>query len=267
MIYNISRPRLELVGNSNAAVLDETFATKRVRVLGEFDLHIMKDDISLGPHLEREGFWEAWVTSWLTHWLRPGMTFLDIGANVGYYTMLAEKIVGRYGTVVAYECNPDYAELLRATRAINNASFKIREVAVSDHVGKALLTVPENYHGSGSIASQFKDFEITRVYEVSTTTLDLEARNLVFYRHDFIKIDAEGAEEKILDGAGAILGAMDHTTIMLEYTPGAYSDTFLTELYRWGDVKVITGDAEEKAVSGEWIKSQEDWVMLVVRKR
>lgn len=265
--YNMGRDMIQETSRQAAQILSETPSTQRVRVLDSFDLHVMKDDISLTPHLRDEGFWEAWITSWLTKWLRPGMTFIDIGANCGYYTMLAETLVGRWGRVIAYEPNPDYAELLRATRRDNGAQFSIRQLALSDKPGPCLLTVPDNYHGSGSLMTDFEQFEITKVHEVECSTLDIEARHMYLTNHDIIKIDAEGAEEKIFAGGQSILDSDQHTTLLMEYTPGAYSEHFLKYLYVWGEVTQVTDDGEEAPISIEQIVPQLDWIMLVVRRK
>lgn len=113
MIYNLSRGAIEERGRRGRHIVSETDSTYTVRVLDMFDLVVLNDDQSLTPCLVNDGFWEAWISSWLTRWIRPGMTFIDVGANCGYYTMLAEKLVGQHGHVVAYEPNPVYVETLR----------------------------------------------------------------------------------------------------------------------------------------------------------
>lgn len=265
--YNMSRALVEHEGHKGVQIIQETDNTRLIRVLNSFDLFVLKDDISLTPSLTEHGFWEAWITAWLTKWLRPGMTFIDVGANCGYYSFLADRLVGRHGNVVAYEANPVYTELLRHSRNVNDATFKIREIALSDHVGNATLTVPDDYHGSASIVSDFSNFKNLRKYEVPMTTLDSELLNLTFFRHDIIKIDAEGAEENIWNGGNRVWDSTDHTTIMMEYTPGAYSEGFLDELYKWGSITSIGYDGAEQPVSKGWINSLSDWQMLVVRKR
>lgn len=269
MIYNLSRGRVEESGRRGKRIVSETDSTYTARVLDMFDLSLLKNDQSLTPCLINDGFWEAWITSWLTRWVRPGMTFIDVGANCGYYTMLAEKLVGRHGCVVAYEPNPVYAELLRNTREINNASFYLREVALSDSVGQVTLSVPGDLHGSASIRTDFTDSQWgARNYDVRTTTLDNELQRLVFWNADVIKIDAEGAEEMVWKGGQNLLRAdMSHSTIMLEWTPDSYSDTFLDELFEWGYVFSITFDGGEEPATREFIHSLTDWHMLVIRRK
>lgn len=263
----MSRAQIETRGWHGRRIINETDSTYTVRVLDSFNLTVLKADQSLTPCLVNDGFWEAWISSWLTHNLQPGMTFLDIGANCGYYTMLAERLVGEEGCVVAYEPNPVYTELLRATRESNDAKFLIREVALSDRAGRATLTVPGEFHGSASITTDFAGTSYhPNPYNVRTTTLDNELQRIVFWDHDVIKIDAEGAEQLVWDGAREVR-RHSPSTLMLEYTPGAYTPRFLDELFEWGEVSAIDFGGGEYAVTREYIESQTDWLMLVIRRK
>lgn len=268
MIYNLSRSTIEGRGWRGRRIVSETDSTYTVRVLDMYDLVVLKADQSLTPCLVKDGFWESWITSWLTRWMRPGMTFIDVGANCGYYTMLAERLAGTHGQVVAYEPNPVYAELLRKTREINDADFSIREVALSDTVGHTVLSVPGDLHGSASIRTDFTDSQWgARNYDIRTTTLDSELQRVVFWNADVVKIDAEGAEEMVWRGGRTLFCSESHSTIMLEWTPGSYSDEFLDELYDWGYVFSITFDGGEEPATREFINSLTDWHMLVVRRK
>jgi len=270
MIYNLSRSAIEDRGLRGRRIVSETDSTYTVRVLDMFELVVLKEDQSLTPCLVADGFWESWITSWLTRWVRPGMTFIDVGANCGYYTMLAEKLVGQHGAVVAYEPNPVYVELLRKTREINNADFSLREIALADKVGHVTLSVPGQLHGSASIVTSFKDTQWgeSNAYDVRTTTLDNELQRIVFWNADVVKIDAEGAEQLVWNGGQNLFNAdMSHSTLMLEYTPGAYSDDFLTQLLNWGYVFEVAFDGGEVPAVREQIEAATDWKMLIVRRK
>ena len=76
-------------------------------------------DSLLAPWLLLDGLWEAHVTGWLHQALGPGDVFVDVGANIGYYTVLGGRLVGKDGRVVAVEAHPGLAQLLRRNVVIN----------------------------------------------------------------------------------------------------------------------------------------------------
>lgn len=267
-ISNLSRKSVEVKGSMGHGVVAQDSQTITARILNSFDIVCHSDDASLTPCLVNDGFWESWITSWLTKNLFPGQTFIDVGANCGYYTMLATRLVGKHGRVVAYEPNPVYAQLLRRTRDLNDADYLVREVALSDTIGKSVLSVPENYHGSASIVSGIipDSYELFD-YDIETTTLDQEVQEQLVSGADVIKIDAEGAEELVWRGAKSLLGSGHPITLMIEYSPNAYSDAFLTEMFEWGSVFEIDFQGGESPVVLDDIRSASDWKMLVIRSR
>jgi hypothetical protein len=69
-------------------------------------MYLDSRDISLTPHLLRQGCWEPDVTRFFLRIVKPGMRVVEVGANVGYYTLLACSLVGPTGRVTAFEANP-----------------------------------------------------------------------------------------------------------------------------------------------------------------
>ena len=76
-------------------------------------------DAMVTPWLVLDGLWESHVTDWLQQTLQPGQVFVDVGANIGYFTLLGGMLVGPQGTVVAIEAHPRLAELLQRNVIIN----------------------------------------------------------------------------------------------------------------------------------------------------
>src|ERR1700721_67279 len=76
-------------------------------------------DSVLGPALMLYGLWETDVTNWFQDILRPGHVFADVGANIGYYTLLGSQLVGDNGHVFAIEAHPRMAELLSRHVSVN----------------------------------------------------------------------------------------------------------------------------------------------------
>ncbi|WP_233247757.1 FkbM family methyltransferase [Caulobacter endophyticus] len=82
------------------------------RVLGRYKLFVDGLDYGLGPHLLLDGYWEMWTTEAIARAVKPGMTVVDVGANLGYFTLLMADLVGAGGRVHAFEPNPQIATLL-----------------------------------------------------------------------------------------------------------------------------------------------------------
>ena len=91
-------------------------------------------DISLAPELALTGVYDKSFIDFLARSLRPGMTFVDVGANVGLFTVVGAMLVGAGGRVFAYECNPRLVECLR--RSIQMNWFNDRVVVVPKAAGR-----------------------------------------------------------------------------------------------------------------------------------
>ena len=259
--YNMTRSEVEVAGgNPQWRPVGNEYGI--VRVLDSFDLCLNPSDASLTPSIISHGYWESWITSWMTRWIRPGMTFIDVGANCGYYTMLAESLVGPYGKVYAFEPNPVYHKLLKKTRELNNANFGLDNRALSDTASEAVLYVPKYLHGSASMVGDIAGYETTKV-DIFTARMD----DYFLYGHDIIKIDAEGAEEMIFDGAYHTLNDDKHTTLILEYTPGSYSNRFLRNLSNWGTVSLVNFDGGEEPIDFDFLDADPEWKTLSVRRK
>lgn len=136
-----------------------------------------------------------------------GATIVDVGAYIGYYTVIASKLVGEKGKVLAFEPAPDNFSLLRKTVDVNRLeNVTLYQKAVSDKIGKIdfWLSSDPATHSLGNAINGFfiKNHRQTgEIIEVDTITLDeiirekeLPCENLI------VKIDVEGAELKALQG-------------------------------------------------------------------
>ena len=122
------------------------------------------------------------------------MTVIDIGANIGYYTLIASKLVGNKGKVYAFEPDIRSYNILVKNIKINNCNNVIPiQKAVSNKSGKAKLFM-DSSPSISSLTEENIDNEVG-IKEIETTTLDE-----CFNRIDFIKIDAQGAEGLIVEG-------------------------------------------------------------------
>ena len=180
-------------------------------------------DRSLAPHLLLDGFWEKWITQVFITLVDSGYTVVDIGCNVGYYSLLAADRVGKHGKVICYEANREFADLTFQSLELNGFldRSEVRNKAVFSENTTIAFSVFETHKGSSSIwasddlAENFHD-HIDKV-EVDAVTLDSEFPEGT--RIDLLKIDAEGAEPHIIEGAHRIITENDRITLLMEFNP------------------------------------------------
>nr|UXE45103.1 hypothetical protein Hi04_10k_c4321_00002 [uncultured bacterium] len=143
--------------------------------------------------LEQERWFEK-ETDFLRQWIRPGMAVIDIGANLGVYSLPIARWVGRTGRVFAYEPGNEARTLLGRSRELNAAfNLEILPFAMSDREREGRLVFGAsselNALGEGGVGEP-----------VHIVSLDSENANHRWPPPDFVKIDAEGEEERILAG-------------------------------------------------------------------
>jgi FkbM family methyltransferase len=143
------------------------------------------------------------------------MHVLDIGANIGYFTMLSASLVGSSGTVTAIEPNPESAKLMEASRRANSFdNVSVLQIAAGREMG--LLVLHGNYSNAMTSAPPDEASELVR----STTVPSFKVDDLIptSKRIDFVKIDVEGAEYNALIGASELIRRC-HPTIVSEFSP------------------------------------------------
>ena len=169
----------------------------------------MRLRLELGESLQRDflfGLYDQHELRLLRRFLAPGGDMLDIGAHIGMYTVAAALALGDRGRVLAFEPNPEARRQLEANLALNGCTNVIvSSQAVSDRAGEAVLHVPSTSDPSYSSLGEGRFAEGEPV-AVETTTLDDAAmsRGLT---PAFVKIDVEGGELAVLDGATQTLEA------------------------------------------------------------
>jgi FkbM family methyltransferase len=173
--------------------------------------------------LEQERWFEKEM-DFLRHWLRPGMTVIDIGANFGVYSVPMSRLVGQTGHVFAYEPGSETRSLLERSRELNAAAnLFISPLALSDRGREGLLVF-----GPSSELNALGDSGPGE--RVRIASLDNEDAARGWPSPDFLKIDAEGEEERILAGGRNFL-ARHSPLIMFEIKAGDTVNEHLRALF------------------------------------
>ena len=202
-----------------------------------FVLYASREDLAVGIHILKNLEWEPHVAKIFAKRLSEGMTVLDVGANIGYFTFLAAARVGPSGRVLAIEPNRRNVAFLLATRARNQFHHvEIVQAAASDR-WQVLSLSTSNSNGA---ALETTGTEPNH-FEEPVMALPLDAIFARSGRIGVVKIDVEGAEARALKGMSDIL-RRDRPVVFSEFTPaampsmsgvspGAYLEMFTSQGY------------------------------------
>jgi FkbM family methyltransferase len=181
-------------------------------------------DAAIAPWLVLDGLWEAHVTGWLQRTLTPGQVFVDVGANVGYFTVLGGQLVGPRGRVVAVEAHPRLAELLRRNVILNGLHGFVTtwHRAAWSSATDVKLHVRTSFAGNSSVGSIGDDAldrlgDTEQIVEVPALPVDDLLEGLE--RVDVLKVDVEGAEVHVFTGLTRTLAANPGIVVMFEWAP------------------------------------------------
>jgi FkbM family methyltransferase len=160
---------------------------------------LLGNDLSLCLYVG--GSFEPNEFAYLEETLKPGMVFIDCGANEGLYTLYAARRIGPAGRVLAIEPSTREVQRLRANIALNQLNnITIEQVALGNQSKRALLTVAGPGHEALNTMSSIE--EPLRQEEVQVETLDALVDRHQLERVDLIKLDIEGSEVQALLGSG-----------------------------------------------------------------
>lgn len=242
-------------------------------------------DVSVTPHLALDGIWEEPITlAWLKV-LQPKYVVFDIGANFGYYGLLAAQQIDRKNSrVVFFEANPKLIPYINKTLSINwyHEQSSVENFAVADKEGSLDLHILKDFIGSSSIHSAEElnsymakrvNFETQEIIKVSATTIDIYCSKNKIKEINLIKMDIEGYEDKAYEGMRQIVKASPNLTLFIEFTklsyktPKIFYDLLLSD---FGYLYLI----DERGNLIEPIKTDynsvlgglDDWVMMVFSK-
>lgn len=155
----------------------------------------------------------------LRAFLASGDTFIDVGANHGSFSLVASRLVGPSGRIVAVEPQPLLSRLIKQSlQATAPCPYVVHEFACSDHEGQAVFFVPHGSSGSAGLISTYSAREQHQTFSVALKRFDEAVDWRALPGRLFVKLDVEGSEMAFLKGAQEMLAAR-HPPVMMEVHP------------------------------------------------
>jgi FkbM family methyltransferase len=227
--------------------------------LDDFRIYVRGNDLYIGAPIARGVAYEDHVAQQVRRNLKPGDVFVDVGANIGYFSLLAASIVGVGGKVIAFEPNVANCELLKLSikqnefeqiEVYNNAVAECDQDFILEVEGSNGWLVPlEAANSTPFYISEKYDNSSEHIQRFLTKAVTLDNVLEDVPRIDLIKIDIEGAEPRALQGMNGIL--QKHRPVlftefypaMLQTVSGVTPEAYLDKLREIGyDIFIIESD-------------------------
>jgi FkbM family methyltransferase len=152
--------------------------------------------------------------------LKPGATFVDIGANVGFFSLMAASIVGPQGRVYSFEPEPDISESLRRSAAVNGFEhLEVFQLALSNRAGELAFHRARDGTASSLVPEapgHEARYEKTHVTPVTTLDQLVEEKRVVVDNVALLKVDVEGEEPRTVAGMRGALERAGYPSIWCE---------------------------------------------------
>jgi FkbM family methyltransferase len=158
----------------------------------------------IGPYVYY-GVYERWELEAMSRLVRPGGSCIDVGANIGLYTLAMQVLAGQDGTVIAFEPEPTLSARLHTVLQPDLARTVVVPSALGSSAGTAILHVFPWHVGLATLRAQ--DVTGTRRVEVPVVALDDVEVVSRLGEIDFLKVDVESFEAEVLTGAQELLSS------------------------------------------------------------
>lgn len=256
-----------------------------VKLFNGLKIYLDTRDIAVVPHLALDKIWEPQITKAWLKMVKPNDTVFDIGANFGYFGLLAGfKTNKKTSKVVLIEANTNLIPYISKTISLNwyNEQSIIENFAVSNINGEVTLNILKDYIGSSSIQSVEKldsymhnkmDIKLNESLKVQGITLDKYCQEHDIKSIDLLKMDIEGYEDKAYMGMRQIVRTSPNLTMFIEFTKDGYANPkkFYNQLIEdFGNVYIIDNDGniiKPKNRGYDFIIGEaDDWVMPIFSK-
>jgi FkbM family methyltransferase len=252
--YIAARTRFAYLGNNRGIAV----------VLGKYKMLLDTTDQGFAPHMIFDGYWEYWLSKFLADNIRPGDVACDIGANLGYYSILMSELVGPAGKVHCFEPNPAICNLLRGTVGVNGFGGRstVHQVALSSaEKGEVAFYVPRNEPKNAMIVQPGFQHPGGETISVPTARFD----SLPFDKLDFLKIDVEGAELEVLRGLQQLKQRFEPKIVCeVNFGRGYSYDKIVELLGHNGELQHIDYSGEAVLLTRDMVEREridEDWLV------
>lgn len=191
--------------------------TAKVPKIGEFKFNVhQKADQYISKELIRDQIWEPFETEVFRRLCQQGDCILDIGANIGWYSIIASKLIGQNGAVIAYEPDPLNYKLLKKNTSLSKASnIRVKNIAIGDDVKTTKLFLSDTNLGDHRLFDADKERDSIDVSVLTLDSLFKESRRLP----DIVKSDTQGSEGLIFKGANYLLTNGWRPIWLIEFWP------------------------------------------------
>ena len=187
----------------------------KVRIPGGAQLRLLNPMDFMQLWLMSNCGYEPDCTALLLAALEPGMVFFDVGANLGYYTLLASSKIETVGQVHAFEPSPAQFKHLSLNVQLNRASnVTLNNCALDENSGERDLFLTTGWNQG--LHSLGRGDQHSRSCRVQCLTLDGYVAGIGLTRLDVLKIDVEGAEMLVLHGAEQTLSTLSPALVLFE---------------------------------------------------
>jgi FkbM family methyltransferase len=256
---------LEKISKVGAVSFKEQIGNKTVnkcRALSSFWLCTFPSKDGIAEHLNADGYWESWITYWISANIQPGSVCVDAGSTYGYYTFF----LAQHGCkVFSIEANSDLIPLLEYSNFLNGSFDRVTVLnkAVSDRSGQNVYLEFSNSIGGTSVTKE-------RRGGVLIETIALDELLLFEQKIDFIKLDISSSEVLAWQGMQQIMKSNPSCICIMEFSPSYYENRgkdFFEQIASAYQVAYINEKGEEVPLADYQFfeEDNQNWRMLVIK--
>jgi FkbM family methyltransferase len=236
---------------------------RKIRTTTNFNFQIYCDrKDAIGQTILFSGQWEGLMSRTLAACLQPGGFAIDIGANIGYDTLLMSNAVGPTGTVLSFE--PDFDNLVQLLRNVEAHPYKniiAQSIALSsDNSLTSLARGREDNRGLSHLRLDVGN----SLQPILTSRLDRLISPVDVPLINVIKIDIEGYEYKALQGMGALIEMVEHLTCEINHDYLHACGSSARMLFDHMRARGFESYCAEPSSDGQWVKHDHSYVPTTV---